>query len=285
LELEPGPLHSQVVIGVAKTRILRPAARLIRHQWPRPELTVRFRPTWGLGNQLFQIAGSYAIAVRNEVDLVLPRDWAYRPFFSLPSGWFAGPSVTRRCREAWELAIDVQPAWARPHLQDVSLWRGREADIHTLLQPSESVINALSARFSDVLNGFSTTAIHIRRGDYLSPATQLRPCPRSYYEEAFELLAREEPNTQMLVFSDDIEWCRAEMNIEGAVYVSGNPDWMDMALMSRCDHHVCANSTFSWWGAFLSRDERPIAPWLPGVLPDNFKRVFPRHWRLIESRA
>lgn len=266
----------------AASRLLRPTARFVRGLRPRPELTVRFRPTWGLGNQLFQIAGSYAVASREGVELLLPRAWAYRPFFSVPSAWFAGPLLTRRCLEAWELATDVQPGWARPHLQDLALWRGREAEIHALLQPSESVVDALNARFSDVLGGSSQTAIHIRRGDYLSSATPLRPCPRTFYEDALELVAAEAPATQVLVFSDDIEWCRREMQIHGAIYISGNPDWMDLALMSRCDHHVCANSTFSWWGAFLSADRSPIAPWLPGVLPDNFRRIFPPHWRVLE---
>jgi hypothetical protein len=64
--------------------------------------------------------------------------------------------------------------------------------------------------------------------------------------------------------------------------VSGNPDWLDLAFMSRCEHHICANSTFSWWGAFLSEDPRPVVPWLHGVLPEGFRRALPQHWLVLE---
>ena len=193
----------------ARTQGLRSTARLVRRVFPRSELTVRFRPLWGLGNHLFQIAGSYAIATDRGVDLLLPRDWRYRQFFSIPNAWFAGSLLTRRCEEAWQFATRIEPAWARPHLQDVHLWQGRESDIHALLQPSDRVLDAMMTTFGDQLDIASKTAIHVRRGDYLSSETTLRPCPLSYYDAAIELIAAESPETQFLVFSDDIAFAVA----------------------------------------------------------------------------
>ena len=93
-----------------------------------------------------------------------------------------------------------------------------------------------------------------------------------YYERAIELVAVEAPSAQFVIFSDDIDWCRKELPVRlplrDALFISDNPDWLDMALMSRCDHHICANSTFSWWGAFLSENPSPIVPWVTGVSGD-----------------
>jgi hypothetical protein len=266
--------------NVVRKQILRPSARLVRRVRPRSELTVHLRP-WGLGNQLFQIAGSYAIAARRNVGVLLSKDWPYRPFFSVPREWFAGVLATHRCVEAWEFATEIEPQW-RPHLQDITLWQNREKEIHQFLQPSGRALEAVTMKFGDLLELPSKTALHVRRGDYLAPNTRHRPCPLTYYEQAVELIATVAPSTQFLIFSDDIDWCRREFPMRDAFYVSGNPDWLDMAFMSRCERHICANSTFSWWGAFLSENPSPIAPWLIGVFPENFRRIYPPRWRVIE---
>jgi hypothetical protein len=124
--------------------------------------------------------------------------------------------------------------------------------------------------------------VHVRRGDYALSRVRRSPVlPLEYYEEAAELVLSADPATQFVVFSDDIEWCRREFPLREAFYAEGNPDWLDLTLMTRCDHHICANSTFSWWGAFLSSDPSPIIPWLVGVLPEAFRRIHPPHWREI----
>ena len=92
--------------------------------------------------------------------------------------------------------------------------------------------------------------------------------PLTYYKESLESIDQEHGEGPVLVFSDDLNWCRCNLGVPDAVYVEGNPDWLDLTLMSRCEHHVCANSTFSWWGAFLSQDPSPIVHVFPGKFPD-----------------
>lgn len=168
------------------------------------------------------------------------------------------------------------------YLQDLSLWDGRELEIHRLLQPSPLALEAVDAAYSDLLELPSKTAVHVRRGDYLSPEGLLRPAPTEYYALAVEQVLARDPSTQFVVFSDDLDWCRQSLGLSDTVYASSNPDWLDLTLMTRCEHHICANSTFSWWGAFLSGDERPIVPWLRGVLPEAFRRAHPDTWHVIE---
>lgn len=117
---------------------------------------------------------------------------------------------------------------------------------------AEALWDDLTARRSSR----ETVSVHVRRGDYVwNPSHPL--CGGDYYESACSLF----PGRLFLVFSDDPKWCKDNMERDDFVIVSSGDEAVDMALMSRCDHHIIANSTFSWWGAWLA--ERPgvvVAP-------------------------
>lgn len=73
--------------------------------------------------------------------------------------------------------------------------------------------------------------------------------------------------------------------IVGPTYVAGNPGSLDLAFASRCTRQVCANPTFSWWGAFLSDDLSPTVPWIPSVGPGSFRQLnFPRWHEIVVER-
>ncbi len=252
---------------------------------PRTEYTFPLG-RWGgrLGNHLFQIAGTYAIAEQSGVGVLFRNDWLYRNRFNIPPTWFGTAVSVARCRRAWPLAVSI-PDEYRMHLQDVGLWGGREGEIRAFLRPSDQAISAVERRYPELGTLVSKTALHVRRGDFLSSATPHRPLPPSYFEQALEEILAGDPQTQVLVFSDEIAWCRNHLPIDEGIFIDGNPDWLDLTLMTLCEHHVCANSTFSWWGAFLSGDPRPTVPWLKGVLPEHFRGINLPHWREIEVEA
>lgn len=107
-------------------------------------------------------------------------------------------------------------------------------------------------------------SIHARRGDSLKNETLAR-LSTDYYRQSARLI----DGAIFVVFSDDIPWCRSNLGIDGEVhYVEGEKDYVDLLLMARCDHHIIANSTFSWWSAYLneSKDARVIYPypWFTG---------------------
>ena len=153
-------------------------------------------------------------------------------------------------------------------------------DIRRWLQPSELARETAEKRHAELLALPSKTAVHVRRGDFVTNPRH-RPCPITFYEQAVELTRAESPSTEFLVFSDDIEWCRRKLGIPEALYVTGNPDWLDLTLMSQCEQHICSNSTFSWWGAFLSTNPSPIVPWLRGVAWP-VRMTQPEGWRELE---
>ena len=103
----------------------------------------------------------------------------------------------------------------------------------------------------------NSLAIHVRRGDYLKPENDVyHNMSKTYYMNAINYLKDKYDISTIYFFSDDIPWCKSEYSeLEEAVFVddrlSGNP-YIDMELMRNCKYFITANSTFGWWGAWLS---------------------------------
>ncbi|MHB9035613.1 MAG: alpha-1,2-fucosyltransferase [Armatimonadota bacterium] len=140
------------------------------------------------------------------------------------------------------------------------------------------------------VNDVTSVSLHIRRGDYLSPHTYEvhGVCSLEYYESAVRELASEVQQPHFFVFSDDPEWVKRNLRLDyPTVYVDHNGeagDYEDLRLMSSCKHHIIANSTFSWWGAWLcaNLDKIIIAPrkWFNSSAIDT-RDLIPASWRRI----
>ena len=139
----------------------------------------------------------------------------------------------------------------------------------------------------DLVSGISVS-IHIRRGDYLSPQYINGfggICTVEYYKKAIEYMNNQFSNPNFYIFTDDKEWVKENFCMDNPNFVSHNMgcnSWQDMYLMSQCKHNIIANSSFSWWGAWLNDnpDKIVIAPqhWWNGfekddVVPDNWLRI------------
>lgn len=134
-------------------------------------------------------------------------------------------------------------------------------------------------------------SLHVRRGDYQQEpfySTIGCVCTETYYLRAIEALRQRVPGMHCYVFSDDPGWVRARLALPEAVYVDWNhgPDsWQDMMLMLACRHHIIANSTFSWWAAWLGSGQGRItvapARWYAGqpLAPD----LYPAHWLRVAT--
>lgn len=111
----------------------------------------------------------------------------------------------------------------------------------------------------------TAVSVHIRRGDYISnPETHKTHgiCDPEYYEQAVEVIAKQTDNPELFIFSDDITWAKEniKMNIPSHFVTNQNSlkGYEDLRLMTMCEHHIIANSTFSWWGAWLCRNPEKI---------------------------
>lgn len=135
-----------------------------------------------------------------------------------------------------------------------------------------------------IKNAVIPVSVHVRRGDYLQPAINAFHglVPISYYQQAKAKLETLVTNPFYFVFSDDPEWCTQNFSFFGEnttimPFPSDN-NWEDMYLMSICKHNIIANSSYSWWGAWLNQnaDKVVIAPqkWFSSVNTD----IIPPQW-------
>ena len=135
--------------------------------------------------------------------------------------------------------------------------------------------------------GSRAISVHIRRGDYLQFADH-GLCSVTYYEQALALMMANVPDQQFFVFSDDLAWVKSNIPLPlGAIFIDWNQgvsSYHDLHLMSQCRHHIIANSSFSWWGAWLNNhpNKLVISPrnWMgnPAVSAD---RVVPESWHKL----
>lgn len=108
--------------------------------------------------------------------------------------------------------------------------------------------------------------IHVRRGDYLSPTFKDRfegTCPLSYYSSAIADVLKNEIEPKFFCFSDDIKWMKENIELPNAVYIDwniGESSPLDMYLMSHCNGAIIANSTFSYWGAYIGKNKKVYYP-------------------------
>jgi len=123
-------------------------------------------------------------------------------------------------------------------------------------------------------------SIHVRRGDYVRYSTHFPPVTMTYLNNAMAHF----PGRKFLVFSDDLGWCQA--NIKNAEFPNGD-ELADLSLMASCGGHIIANSTFSWWGAYLgvNPDKKIVTPdhrvWFGrhnGVKLAQMKDIIPKGW-------
>lgn len=130
-----------------------------------------------------------------------------------------------------------------------------------------SLKEPLDEQNQSVLNQIKETnsiSIHIRRGDYvtLDYVNKIHGvCPIEYYKKAIEYIANKVESPHFFIFSDDIKWVIENLKIEYPyTVVDFNQDkgWLDMNLMKQCKHNIIANSSFSWWGAWLNENPKKI---------------------------
>lgn len=132
-------------------------------------------------------------------------------------------------------------------------------------QIKEAYLNGVGEVLAQIESS-NSLAVHVRRGDYVSSAicnAVHGVCSIDYYELAVAHIAKKQANLSLFVFSDDLPWCKAHLNFAFPVcYVETGSAFKDLFLMQQCKHQVIANSSFSWWAAWLNRNpsKSVIAP-------------------------
>ena len=174
----------------------------------------------------------------------------------------------------------------RGYFQTEKYFKHIEKEIRSDFTFKDEILNPCKEMIESVENPI---ALHVRRGDYIKNAENHFNLPSVYYEAA---LSKFDANRNVIVFSDDPVWCHDEGTfVDDRFIISENEDnRVDLCLMSLCDDFIIANSSYSWWGAWLStnKDKTVIAPaqWFgkTGYTKDhNTKDLIPNDWTIIND--
>lgn len=129
--------------------------------------------------------------------------------------------------------------------------------IETFTFPTE--VHEECRRLLKQIEAENATAVHVRRGDYLLPENTVKYgniCTERYYENAMKYIREKQDNARFYFFSNDPDWVRTHLCDSNSVIVQcneGENSYLDMYLMSKCKNNIIANSSFSWWGAWLNQ--------------------------------
>lgn len=151
-----------------------------------------------------------------------------------------------------------------------------------------SPLEGKNAAISQKIIRDQSVAIHIRRGDYVNQKNNFAICTNEYYHKALEYIISKISDAHLYIFSDEIEWVQKNIAFGSIPHTyidwnSGKDSYKDMQLMSMCKHAIIANSTFSWWGAWLINhpDKIVMAPeiWFNNTTDYNeYKGYLPAGW-------
>jgi hypothetical protein len=253
-----------------------------------------------LGSQMSQYAGLLALSQHLGSDIVL-----FKEYIDI----FRGLKIT----ETFDIDIQIKPLAEANHsvyelketvcdtgvfnLSESTNWDilgwfhmyhywDRYRDLVTSTYKFKKPIQALAEKNIDKIRAgenYPVVSIHFRRTDYLDVSSL--NLTLDYYNEAISFFLQKFPYFKLLVFSDDIEWCKENIIGENIYYSEGNSNSVDLCMMTLCDHNIIANSNFSWWGAYLNSNKKKVV-----ICPEDYigqdgieapyinKNYYPKDW-------
>lgn len=248
-----------------------------------------------LGNQLFELASLIGLAKRYNTSLMHPPKWQYRSSFNLNSSIQYGTVdafVSIRepafhcCLEffdKFEHILKNERVYVEGYFQSELYWKPFEDEIRKAFEFAISIKEDTDSFLTDNdIEVENFVAVSVRRGDFAVDANHYL-LPFEYYIGAITLYF---PEKDIIVFSDDIPWCKEHFCMaDRRIIFSENENAIEqLSLMSRFSDFVLANSTFSWWGAYLSqaKTKKVVRPYyhFDGELKikNNLKDHYPSSW-------
>lgn len=261
----------------------------------------------GVGNMMFQTSMLYSYCKKYGYELFLSpshsgtlhnpplkyKDNIFRNFNflnpttvdSIEWSLYEEQSENRPCKYIDLPNFNVDNIMFKGFFQSYKYFDRYKSEIQNLFKPNKHIIDNLKNKYSFVFNN-DYVSLHIRRGDYVNLSQYHHNLSIDYYKNAVDYFK----GYKFLIFSDDIEWCKKHFNGSEFFFIENEPDYIDLYLMGLCKHNVIANSTFSWWGAYLNLNPDKIVvhpnKWF-GIKYENLdiSDLFPDDWICLNEKT
>jgi glycosyltransferase involved in cell wall biosynthesis len=245
------------------------------------------KPNFGLGNMLFQIATLCSLAKDNNAIAVFPNierhEFGNYSTSLLNKIYTILPDIN--LIENAESPFEYHDLKYTPNSIYKGYFQSEKYFIHNRdyilnLFKNQNIINQVKNIYPEISN--NSVSLHVRHGDYVN-LQEFHPIQTiDYYNQALEYIKSYE---NIFVFSDDIEWCKKNLRYKNLIFVENQTDVFDLMAMSLCTHNIIANSTFSWWGAWLNENPNKIviAPkaWFGNKRNLSSQDIIPKNWVII----
>ena len=246
-----------------------------------------------LGNTLFQCSATIGIAKTLGLDYAFPK-WEYQDYFekSLPYIDLNHKNTMTIPELSFQYTPIIEPTYQgviydiNGYRQSPLYWQGHEDEVKSYFKLTQTAFHKVCENWSNIVTQIppygklETVGLHVRRCDYIEAAAHHTDLSKTrYYDLALtkmqNLLGHEKLN--VIVFSDDIDFCKDYFkNHERFYYAPTTDPVLDLFTLALCDHHIIANSSFSWWAAYLSGNEAGHII-SPGFLIKWFGPAYPQH--------
>ncbi len=258
-----------------------------------------------LGNVLFQTAATIGIAIKNNMEYKFP----FKEYFSAFDGKipidnncknFITQDYTEKNYHYDDVVLDPTQNYSlNGYFQTKRYWEHCEPLIREMFTFKGSYTRNITPKVEFINRTVPRilVSLHVRRGDYLAAPECHPTLTVEYYNEAAkkitEDLAKYNRPIRFIVFSNDFKWCHENFYKNPIfenkmMFMNGNTPEMDLYYMSLCDHHIIANSSMSWWGSYLCKNDDIIiyAPskdkWYGEKYKDwNLNDMYRDEWKLI----
>jgi hypothetical protein len=246
----------------------------------------------GLGNYMFQIATTRAYSVEYNMSDCYPIENAVRvhrnasdyvdTIFSNLNVYndFNSTNIYKQGQFGYSKIPKYESVILDGYFQSEKYFVDYRDWILDLFKPTKDVQIYIDNKFGNI-DWNNSTSIHVRRGNYLNLQHNHPVQDINYYSDAIEEIG----GHKFIVFSDDIEWCKSVFEGDAFTFIQGEEDYIDLYLMSQCKNNIIANSSFSWWGAWLNDNnkKRVISPkrWFGPNLNHDTSDLIPDEWMKI----
>ena len=250
----------------------------------------------GLGNYIFQIATAYAYSLRHNKNFVIDISdimTVHKPIHNYTSNIFRkinfvnNPSPKQIFNQSGhhyeKIPYFQDDIKLVGHFQSEKYFMDFSEEIKKLFEIDDVTHNYLIEKYGEKLKN-NNCSIHVRRGDYLKFPNHHPVVNKEYFLQITQTM---DENTNYFIFSDDIPWCKENFDfLKNKSFIEDNLDFQDLYLMSFCNNNIIANSSFSWWAAWLNenKNKKVFAPkkWFgPAYSHFIIKDTYPENWTLI----